>query len=68
MQEVLNWLVGRKALFVAVAGFVLSYLVTDHTLSPAVGTLIQGVLSLLGGGAHAATLDMQGANKLGFKK
>lgn len=68
MEKVLLWLDGKKSMFLAVAALVLSYLVTNGTLSPAAGTLIQGVLSVLAGGVKLATSDLQGKNLLGFKK
>lgn len=68
MQQVLSWLDGRKAIIYGILSLVFSFLVTVHKMSPELGTLLQSIITLLGGGAHKATEDMLGANKLGLRK
>lgn len=68
MEKVLNFLDGKKAIILAICGAILSYLVAGDVITPNLGALIQTILSILGGGAVYATNDLNGANKLGFKK
>lgn len=68
MQAVLNWLDGRKAALVSISLLILSYLVTTHVITAELGTLISSIITVIGGSAHVATVDLNGENKLGFRK
>lgn len=64
----LDLLNGKKAVILSISALLLSYLVTAGVLEPSLGTLLQSILSILGGGAVYATKDMLGANKLKLRK
>ncbi len=68
LEQILNWLDGKKAVILSISALILSYLVTAGILEPSLGTLLQSILSILGGGAVYATSDLKGANRLGIKK
>ena len=54
VNAVLLFLEGRKALIASLLGIVVSYLVTDGTISAPLGTMLQSLIALLTGGALIA--------------
>lgn len=70
LVSLLNYLDGKKAVILSISALVLSYLVTAGVLEPSLGTLLQSILSILGGGAVYATKDMSlgGQNRLKLRK
>jgi len=68
MQAILTWLDGKKSIILAICAPVVTYLMATHLITLDLGALIQTILSILAGAAKIATNDMQGDNKLGFRK
>lgn len=68
MQKILTWLDGKKSSILAILSLIIVYLIQDSTISQNLGLLLQGILSILAGGAVVMTKDMQGSNKLGIRK
>lgn len=68
LAVLLEWLDGKKTLLLSIGTLVVGYLIKIHTIDVDLGFLLQGILSLLAGGAKLATNDMQGSNRLGLRK
>jgi hypothetical protein len=68
MEKLLTFLDGKKSVILAIIAAILSYMVASNVISASLGALFQTIISLLAGGAVYATNDLNGANKLGFKK
>ncbi len=55
LQKIVDFLHGKKAVIIGVFGLVVAYLVQEGQVSPNLGTLLSGIIALLGGGADFAT-------------
>jgi len=66
----LEWLDGRKAKILAISAVCISYSVASGLIDANLGALLQTIISILAGGAIAATSDMKvgGANRLKLRK
>ena len=68
MQSLLEWLDGKKSTILLIASAINTYCMAGGLYNTQLGALIQTILSVLAGGAKLVTADMQGQNRLGFRK
>jgi len=69
MTSILQWLDGKKAVLLAIAGLVVGYLTTANILDSQLGALILSILNILAGGAAYATDRVLGQrNSLGGRQ
>lgn len=55
MDKVLQFLDGRKAIILAIAGLIIGYLSTTNVIDDQLAALILAILNILGGSAAYAT-------------
>ena len=60
LEQILQFLDGRKAILLAVVGLVIGYLTATNVLDAQLGALILSVLNVLAGGAVVATNKVLG--------
>lgn len=63
LHTLLEWLHGKKAIFLSIAFLILTYLTKENILADNLSILVAGILTVLGGGADIAT-----SMKLGTKR
>lgn len=63
IQSILEFLDGKKAIILAIAGLIIGYLVQTNVVDGQLGALILAILNILAGGTAYATDKVLGARK-----